>query len=115
VGPVQIPQKCVRIPYAELVFFHPVLFAGHIVNPCANGAQNVGALFLVLEWDWCGFNKKLIRISYVELVFLHPVGYAGHVVHSGALGRETSMQCFLCSCRTGTNSTKSASVHITPN
>jgi hypothetical protein len=115
VGQVQIPQKWVRIPYAELMFLHPVVFAGHIVNPCAYGVQNVGALFFVLEWDWCGFNKKLVRISYVELVFLHPVGYVGHVVRSGASGRETSIHYFSWSCGTDTYSRKCASGHVTPN
>jgi hypothetical protein len=49
VGQVQIPQKCVGIPYAELMFLHSVVFAGHIVNPCAYRGQNVGALFSCLS------------------------------------------------------------------
>jgi hypothetical protein len=30
-GPVLIPQNCVRTPYVEFVFLHPVVSAGHIV------------------------------------------------------------------------------------
>jgi hypothetical protein len=54
------------------------------MHSSASGAQNVDALFFMLGWDWCGFNKKRASICYAELMFLHPVGYAGHVVHFGA-------------------------------
>jgi hypothetical protein len=84
VGPVRVAQKHVRKPYAELVFLHPVVSVGHIVNSCASGARNVGALFFVLRWDSCGVHKKHVGTCYVEHVFLHPVGYAGQVVHFGA-------------------------------
>jgi hypothetical protein len=56
------------------------------VHSSASGKRNVDALFFMLGWDWCGFQKKRVGASYIELLFLHPVGYLGHVVHSGASG-----------------------------
>jgi hypothetical protein len=48
---IWIAQKCVRTPYAELVFLHPVVSVGQVVPCCASGARNVGALFFVFRWD----------------------------------------------------------------
>jgi hypothetical protein len=86
VGSLRIPQKCVRIPYAELVFLCLVVSVGHVVHSDASGVQNVHSVFFMLRWNWCCFHKKWIETSYVKLVFLNPVGYASHVVHSGASG-----------------------------
>jgi hypothetical protein len=38
VGLVRIPPKRVRTPNAKLVFLHPVVFGGHVVNPCVSRA-----------------------------------------------------------------------------
>jgi hypothetical protein len=64
------------------VFLHPVGSVGTIVHSGASGAQNVHALFFILEWDRYGFNKKRARTCYTELMFSHPVGSVGHIVHS---------------------------------
>jgi hypothetical protein len=44
----------------------------------------MGALFLKLGWDRCGFHRKCVKTRYTELIFLHPVGFAVHIVHFGA-------------------------------
>jgi hypothetical protein len=69
----------------------------------------------MLGWPWCGFHKKNVQTLYAKLVFLHLVGSAGHVVQSGASGRETSTDYFSWSGGTGTDSTRMAPGHVTPN
>jgi hypothetical protein len=72
----------------------------------------------MLGWDKYQFDKKRERTCYAELLLLHPMGSTGHivlVVHSGASGHETSMHYFSCSSGTGTDLTKSAPRHVTPN
>jgi hypothetical protein len=55
---VRIPQKCVGMPYTELVFLHPVVSAGHVVHCGAFGAQTINALFFMLGWNEYGFHKE---------------------------------------------------------
>jgi hypothetical protein len=43
--------------YAELVFMHPVGYAGHLVHCGAFGACNIDVLFFLLGWDWYEFHK----------------------------------------------------------
>jgi hypothetical protein len=50
--------------------------------------RNIDALFLVLGWDWFGFNKKRIGRRYAKLAFLHLVGAVAHVVHSVVCGAK---------------------------
>jgi hypothetical protein len=70
----------------KLVFLHPVASVGHAVHSGASRAQNIDALFFMLNWTWCAFHKKRARTRYVELEFLHPMGSVGHIVHSSASG-----------------------------
>jgi hypothetical protein len=77
-------KKHAETPYDELVFLHPVGFAGHIVDSRASGVQNVDALFLNLKWDRYNFHKNQVGTRYAEHVFLHPVGSACHVMHFSA-------------------------------
>jgi hypothetical protein len=78
---VWIRQKAHRDTLHKLVFLYPVGSAGHVLHSGASAERNVIALFFMLRWDRCGFDKKRTETSYAELVFLHPVGSAGHVVH----------------------------------
>jgi hypothetical protein len=45
VVPVWIAQKDIGIPYAELVFLHPVVSVGHVVHSGAFGVLNIDTLF----------------------------------------------------------------------
>jgi hypothetical protein len=52
------PKKRVRTRFTELVFLHPVGSAGHIVYSGASRSRNMDALFSMLRWDQCGYDKK---------------------------------------------------------
>jgi hypothetical protein len=39
----------------------------------ASRLQNVTALYVMLGWDWYGFDKKRVGPRCGKLVFLHPV------------------------------------------
>jgi hypothetical protein len=99
----------------KLVFLHPVGSSGDIVHSTTFGARHIDTLFFMPWWDQYEFHKIHTRTRYVELVFLHPVGSAGHIVYSGVSGHESLPHYFSCSGGTGTDSTKSASGHVTPN
>jgi hypothetical protein len=42
-------KKRTRTHYVELVFFHPMGAAGHIVHSGASRAQNIDVLFVMLR------------------------------------------------------------------
>jgi hypothetical protein len=73
-------KKGDKIHYIELVFLHPMGFAGHVVHFVASAAQNVNALFFMLGWNRYRFDKKHAMTRYAELVFLHLMGSVGHVM-----------------------------------
>jgi hypothetical protein len=101
--------------YVELVFSHPVGYAGHVVHSGVSGPRNVNALFFMLRWDRYGFYKTRSGTRYAELVFLHPMGYVGHVVHSGASGAQNTKYYFLCSGGPNAVFIKNALGQVTPN
>jgi hypothetical protein len=41
---------------AELVFFNPAGYTGHVAHSVAFESSNVTALLLMLGWDWYGFD-----------------------------------------------------------
>jgi hypothetical protein len=99
-------KKGAETHYVELVFLHPMGFAGRVVYFGVFGAQHVDELFFMLGMAWCGFHKNRAGTRYTELAYLHPVGTAGHIVHSSASVREMWSHYFSCSGGTGMYSKK---------
>jgi hypothetical protein len=62
-------KKPIATGNAELVFYHPLGSAGHVVHSVAPGARNIDALFFIIGRAWCGFYKKHTGTRYSELVF----------------------------------------------
>jgi hypothetical protein len=58
---------------ARLAFVDPVGSMSQVVHFGASREQNGDALFFMLGWDQCGFNKKHTETCYTELVILLPV------------------------------------------
>jgi hypothetical protein len=59
--------------YAELVFFHLVGSAGHVVYFGASETRNVITIFFMRTTDRYGFDKKRVGTHYAELVFFQLV------------------------------------------
>jgi hypothetical protein len=77
-------KKHTRTRYAELVFLHPVEFAGHVVQSSASGRKTLMHSFSCPG----GFYKMRVGTRYAERMFLHSVGAAGHIVHFAKSGER---------------------------
>jgi hypothetical protein len=75
-------ETCAGTHYAELVLFHTVEYAGHVVHFSASVVWDIDAQYVMLRWDWYGFHKWCAGTRYTELVFLHLMGFVGHIVDS---------------------------------
>jgi hypothetical protein len=53
----------------ELVFLHPLGYAGHTVHSGASGARNIDVLFFMLEWARCCFYKNALGHIMPNLCF----------------------------------------------
>jgi hypothetical protein len=62
-------KKCVETRYVVLVFLHPVRSVGHIEWSIMSEAQNVDALFFMLEWVWVDRTKSTSRQVMLNLYF----------------------------------------------
>jgi hypothetical protein len=70
VGLEHIKQKaCRETRYAELVFFHRVGSAGHIVHSAGSGARNIDPLFFVLGGPGNVFIKSASGLVSLSLCF----------------------------------------------
>jgi hypothetical protein len=79
---------------------------------CIRGKNN-DALFFMLGWARCGFDKKRATTCYTELVFSHLVGSAGHVVRSGASDEQNIDTLFFMLVWDQYRYKKSAMRHVT--
>jgi hypothetical protein len=108
-------KKRVGTCYPELVFYHPMGSAGHIVHFGASSARNVDALFFMIVWASCCFIKKRTGTRCSELVFCYPVGSACHAVNSGAYMERNIDALFSSSGGPSAISIKSVTGHVTLN
>jgi hypothetical protein len=70
-------KKGARTSYVELVFLHPVQYAGHVVHSGTSGARNVIALFLMLKLDRYRFDKNCAEYTLRGTCVLAPSGICG--------------------------------------
>jgi hypothetical protein len=70
-------KKGVRTRYAELLFLHPVGYAGHIVHSTASGVQNIDELFFHAQVGLVRIAEKHGITRYADHVFMHPVRSMG--------------------------------------
>jgi hypothetical protein len=77
-------KKNVMTHYVELVFFHPLRYAGHVVHSGASGSRNINTVYFMLGRDRYELHKKHAGTRYAELVFLLPFRSTVHIAHSGA-------------------------------
>jgi hypothetical protein len=69
----------------------------------------------MLRWARYGYHKKRFRTHYVELLYFSSYAIYYDVLHSGASEVPTLRHYFSCSGGPSTDTTNSASRHITPN
>jgi hypothetical protein len=111
---VRIPEQACRDTSGRTcVLAYGVIYGSRRPFWCVR-AWNVDAIFFMLGWDQCRFNKKHVETRYAKLVVLHLSGSAGHEVPSGASGRETSMHYFLFLGMPREDPTKTTMGHIMP-
>jgi hypothetical protein len=79
-------EKRAGTRYVELVFFHSVGSAGHIVHYGAPECETSMHYFSYSGGAGMVSTKKRIKTHYAELVFLHLVGSVGHIVHRSVSG-----------------------------
>jgi hypothetical protein len=62
-------KKCDGTRYIELVFFHPMGSASHIVHSGESVERNSDALFFMLGWDRYEFDKNALGHVTPNLCF----------------------------------------------
>jgi hypothetical protein len=108
-------KKHIGIPYAELVFLHPVVPVDHVVHFSAFGALNIDTLFSCSG----GMSKDCTKsvMGHVKMNFCFCIVLDLRVTLCIAVfqWRETSTHYFSCLGGTGTDSRKSVLRYVTPN
>jgi hypothetical protein len=100
---------------SNLCFLHPVGFAGHVVHFDASGAQNVDALFFMLEWPGTVSIKSTAGHITPNLCFSIRWNLQVMECISVLPVHKMSMHYFSYLDGAGAVYKKSASGHITPN